>query len=66
MSGKEIRWQKSSYSDGGDGGQCVEVAATPDSLLLRESEQPDTLVTASPLGLRALLGAIKRWPRFTA
>ncbi|MFH8284925.1 DUF397 domain-containing protein [Streptomyces antibioticus] len=39
-------WQKSTYSDGGDGNDCVELASsTPTTLHLRESETP---VTSSP------------------
>jgi len=34
----EIAWFKSSYS-GAEGGQCVEVAATVDAVLIRDSKQ---------------------------
>ncbi|NVI87833.1 DUF397 domain-containing protein [Actinomadura sp. BRA 177] len=34
------QWRKSSYS-GGSGGECVEVAAMPDHLLIRDSKDPD-------------------------
>ncbi|WSN41405.1 DUF397 domain-containing protein [Streptomyces sp. NBC_01334] len=33
-------WQKSTYSDGGDGNDCVELGSTPATLHLRESEAP--------------------------
>jgi hypothetical protein len=60
MENNAIRWQKSSYSDMAGPGNCVEVAAVPHGLLLRESEQPSTVVTARPFALAALLHAIKR------
>jgi hypothetical protein len=54
-----LRWQKSSYSEGG-ADTCVEVAldetGTP---RLRESASPGTVVTASPSALAALLDLVK-------
>ncbi|MEU7400927.1 DUF397 domain-containing protein [Streptomyces sp. NPDC044948] len=35
----ESAWFKSSYSSGG-GGECVEVAATPGAILIRDSKRP--------------------------
>jgi len=35
----ESAWFKSSYSSGG-GGECVEVAAAPGAVLVRDSKQP--------------------------
>ncbi|WP_299538619.1 DUF397 domain-containing protein [uncultured Streptomyces sp.] len=37
MSTTELAWFKSSYSGGG-GGNCVEVATTPASVLVRDSK----------------------------
>ncbi|MGF0168992.1 DUF397 domain-containing protein [Streptomyces sp. Marseille-Q5077] len=34
----ELAWFKSSYSTG-DGGECVEVAATPTAVLIRDSKR---------------------------
>jgi hypothetical protein len=34
----QLRWFKSSYS-GGDGGECVEVAADPTTLHVRDSKE---------------------------
>ena len=34
------RWRKSSYS-GGNGGECVEIAAAPRIVLIRDSKNPD-------------------------
>jgi hypothetical protein len=48
MSG--TRWRTSSYS-GGNGGECVQVAATPSTgrVLVRDSKDPDSLVLALTL-----------------
>ncbi|QQM42328.1 DUF397 domain-containing protein [Streptomyces liliifuscus] len=48
-------WQKSSFSGGGDSSDCVEVAATQGAVQLRESDEPDTVITASGAGLAALI-----------
>ncbi|MEW2403353.1 DUF397 domain-containing protein [Streptomyces sp. NPDC046862] len=51
-------WQKSSFSGGGDGNNCVELTATPRTIRLRESDTPHTEVTTAPAPL-ALLQGIK-------
>ncbi|MGC8918043.1 DUF397 domain-containing protein [Streptomyces sp. PG2] len=35
----ESAWLKSSYSSG-EGGECIEVAATPGAILVRDSKRP--------------------------
>ncbi|MBA2945177.1 DUF397 domain-containing protein [Streptomyces himalayensis] len=51
----ELNWQKSSFS-GGPQGDCVYVAAAPDSTIhLRESDTPDVVLHTTPAGLAALL-----------
>jgi len=51
-------WQKSSFS--GEAANCVNVAAAPDGTLrLRESDVPDVILTATQVGLSALLASIK-------
>ncbi|MFJ2935034.1 DUF397 domain-containing protein [Streptomyces sp. NPDC087219] len=40
MSDTTLHWFKSSYSDSG-GGECVEVAAAPHAVHLRDSKQSD-------------------------
>lgn len=37
----ELAWFKSSYSDGNEGDSCVEVAATPGTILVRDSKFRD-------------------------
>ncbi|MGV9891633.1 DUF397 domain-containing protein [Streptomyces sp. NPDC003395] len=36
----QLTWSKSSYSDS-EGGNCVEVAATPTSIHIRDSKTPE-------------------------
>lgn len=36
----ELEWFKSSYSDSGDINDCVEVANTPTTTLVRDSKNP--------------------------
>ncbi|MGW3418919.1 DUF397 domain-containing protein [Streptomyces phaeochromogenes] len=50
-------WQKSSFSGGLDHDDCVEVAARQGTrtLLLRESDEPDAVITATGAGLAALI-----------
>jgi hypothetical protein len=52
-------WQKSSFSGGGEGNACVELATTPTTLHLRESDDPATVLTTTPAPLGHLLGAIR-------
>jgi hypothetical protein len=52
-------WQKSSFSGGGDGSNCLELASTPTTLRLRESDTPTTILTTSPAPLTHLLDAIR-------
>ncbi|WP_031507415.1 DUF397 domain-containing protein [Streptomyces megasporus] len=40
-------WFKSSYS-GGDGGECVEIAATPSTVHVRDSKEPGREPLAFP------------------
>lgn len=52
-------WQKSTYSDGGDGNDCVELGSTPATLHLRESEAPGTALVTTPAPLAQFLHAIR-------
>ncbi|MFE7645478.1 DUF397 domain-containing protein [Streptomyces phaeoluteigriseus] len=52
-------WQKSSFSGGGDGNNCLELASTPTTLHLRESDTPATVLTTTPTPLTHLLDAIR-------
>lgn len=48
-------WQKSSFSGGGDSDDCVELAARQGTVLLRESDDPGTVLEASRPQLAALI-----------
>ncbi len=49
-----VGWHTSSYS--GNGGDCVEVACTPERVLVRDSKDPDGPALAVPAATwRALL-----------
>ncbi|WP_210576716.1 DUF397 domain-containing protein [Streptomyces sp. GESEQ-4] len=54
-----LRWQKSTLSDGGDGNTCVELAASPSGIHLRESDTPTTHLTTTPTPLAHLLAGIR-------
>ncbi|KIZ19007.1 DUF397 domain-containing protein [Streptomyces natalensis] len=54
-----IVWQKSSFSSGGDAPNCVELAATNQTVLLRESDTPHRILAATPSGLAAFIGHIR-------
>ncbi|MDJ0342675.1 DUF397 domain-containing protein [Streptomyces sp. H10-C2] len=55
----QLRWQKSSFSEGG-AANCVELAAGPAGTPhLRESDDPARVVTTTPAALRAFLRAVK-------
>ncbi|WP_210585320.1 DUF397 domain-containing protein [Streptomyces sp. GESEQ-35] len=49
------QWQKSTYSGGGAGNECVELAHGEATLLLRESDDPTRIITVTPTALAALL-----------
>jgi hypothetical protein len=53
-----LNWQKSSYSS--ESVNCIYLAAAPDrSIKLRESDEPDVVITTTPGKLSALLRGIK-------
>ena len=54
-----LHWQKSSFSGGGSDEDCLEIATTPTTLHLRESDTPATILSPTPTALTALLTAVK-------
>ncbi|MDQ1027861.1 hypothetical protein QF035_005443 [Streptomyces umbrinus] len=52
-------WQKSSFSGGGDGNACVELASTRDAVHLRESDTPSIELVTTPTPLSHLLHRIR-------
>lgn len=57
MMSEEVVWQKSSFSSGNT--NCVEIAASGDVIMLRESDTPHEIVITSPAKLRAFLAGVK-------
>lgn len=57
-----ISWQKSTFSGGGSSDDCVEMAATPTAIHVRESDAPATVLSTTPAQLRVLITAIKARP----
>lgn len=54
----DLKWRKSSFST--DVHQnCVELAAAPDGIRMRESDEPDAVIHTSPAALRAFIRAAK-------
>ncbi|WP_200307368.1 DUF397 domain-containing protein [Streptomyces adelaidensis] len=54
-----LHWQKSSFSAADDDNACVEIATSPATLHLRESDHPVTVITPAPAALHALLTALR-------
>ncbi|MFD8162950.1 DUF397 domain-containing protein [Streptomyces malaysiensis] len=55
-----IQWRKSSYSTENEESNCVELAQIPDAaILLRESDEPGTVIATTPAALRALTRAVR-------
>ncbi|MGW5114779.1 DUF397 domain-containing protein [Streptomyces noursei] len=54
-----INWQKSSFSGPDDNQSCIEVASLYGEIKLRESDDPDVIVTTSVAKLRAFVLGVK-------
>ncbi|WP_079077085.1 DUF397 domain-containing protein [Streptomyces sp. Root369] len=53
-------WKKSSYSGGGEGNDCVEVAVRPTCISIRDSKDPTRAMLTVPTGVFApFIGALK-------
>nr|WP_063735534.1 DUF397 domain-containing protein [Streptomyces sp. RTd22] len=52
-------WRKSSFSGTGPDNNCVELAATPSAIHLRESDAPRTVLATAPPALAAFIRAAK-------
>ncbi|MFD9396869.1 DUF397 domain-containing protein [Streptomyces sp. NPDC060000] len=54
----ELNWQKSTYSE--EASSCIYLATAPTgTILLRESDEPETILTTSPRQLRALITTLR-------
>ncbi|MFD8380608.1 DUF397 domain-containing protein [Streptomyces sp. NPDC059679] len=51
------QWRKSSYS--ADAGNCVNVAAADGNVAIRESDEPEAILTTTPAALRAFIRGTK-------
>lgn len=60
----ELNWQKSTYSEAAS--SCVYLAATPaGTILLRESDTPETVLATGPQQLAALITTLRHADRST-
>ncbi|MGW3564699.1 DUF397 domain-containing protein [Streptomyces sp. NPDC000941] len=50
-------WRKSSFS--GDASNCVNVAAADGAIAIRESDEPEAILTTTPAALRAFIRGTK-------
>ncbi|MFJ2259839.1 DUF397 domain-containing protein [Streptomyces sp. NPDC087844] len=59
-------WRKSSYSDGDDGNDCVEIANSRSQVSVRDSKTPTQGTLAfTAEGFTTFLGALKKAPYST-
>ncbi|UNO39867.1 DUF397 domain-containing protein [Streptomyces sp. MST-110588] len=54
-----IRWQKSSYSGGDTGQNCVELSKDGDVVKLRESDDPGSTITTTHAKMTAFIRSLK-------
>ncbi|MEU2870686.1 DUF397 domain-containing protein [Streptomyces olivoreticuli] len=52
-------WQKSSYSGADNNQDCVEIAAHPTGVLIRESDEPGVTARANRTRFAALITGVK-------
>ena len=53
-------WRKSSYSGGGDGNNCVEIAARPTHISIRDSKDPSAgTLTFPPEAFNSFIEIVK-------
>ncbi|MFD9896002.1 DUF397 domain-containing protein [Amycolatopsis sp. NPDC059027] len=55
-----VAWRKSSYSEDGTGGNCVEVAASPQVVGVRDSKAPVSNLSVSAAAWIAFLESARR------
>ncbi|MGW7061649.1 DUF397 domain-containing protein [Streptomyces sp. NPDC054904] len=54
-----IEWQKSSFSGADDNQSCLEVAPVGGAIKVRESDDPEVIVSTSVAKLRAFILGVK-------
>jgi Domain of unknown function (DUF397) len=58
-----MHWRKSSYSGGGDGDTCVEIATLPTRIAVRDSKAPARATLSFPTpAFTALIDHLKEHP----
>ncbi|MFL4905855.1 DUF397 domain-containing protein [Streptomyces sp. MMS24-I2-30] len=58
-----MNWRKSTYSDGGDGDTCVEIAPLPTRIAIRDSKAPTRATLSFPTAsFTALIDHLKEHP----
>ncbi|SOD86748.1 DUF397 domain-containing protein [Streptomyces sp. Ag109_G2-15] len=61
---RTVRWQKSSYSGGGDGNTCVEIADLDTHIAIRDSKAPArATLTFPPAAFTPFIEALKETTR---
>jgi hypothetical protein len=56
-----MRWRKSTYSDGGEGDTCVEIATLPARIAVRDSKAPARATLSFPTpAFTALIDHLKK------
>ncbi|GAA2581377.1 MULTISPECIES: DUF397 domain-containing protein [Streptomyces] len=59
-----MNWRKSTYSGGGEGNTCVEIAETVTRIAIRDSKDPARATLSVPVpSFAAFVEGIKRHPR---
>jgi len=59
-------WRRSSYSDGDDGNDCVEIATSPTHIAIRDSKTPARATLTFPAGAFApFLDSVKAYSTVT-
>ncbi|MFE1935721.1 DUF397 domain-containing protein [Streptomyces sp. NPDC059474] len=53
----DAKWRKSSFST--DAANCVELAAAPVGIRIRESDEPETVLHTNPAALQSFIRAVK-------
>ena len=62
-----MHWRKSTYSDGGDGNMCVEIATLPTRIAIRDSKSPLRATLSFPApAFTALITHLKGHPSWNS
>jgi hypothetical protein len=56
----QLGWQKSSFSGMEDNNNCLEIASFSEGVALRESEEPEVVLSTTQARLAALLASVQQ------